>query len=210
MKFNYKGYICLRNSMLFGAGCVVVIRYVQPLVLKAINAMPVKLGMSIVIIMSVLILLDTVASLMAVRKLQNKIKRLDELSKLMLSVSVKTGMKLASGTLKVKSNVDKIIDAKDNVVEKMTDVKDNVVEKMQDMNEYNLEKLRSEYERLISEKDTATERLLRAFPKFHSHNYSESLQLLRDKMLYKGHRHSSDETENQPEMIEESKEESKV
>ena len=221
MKFNYKGYICLRNSMLFGAGCVVVIRYVQPLVLKAINAMPVKLGMSIVIIMSVLILLDTIASLMAVRKLQNKIKRLDELSKLMLSVSVKTGKKLASGTLKVKSNVDKIIDAKDNVVEKMTDVKDNVVEKvadvkdnvvekMQDMNEYNLEKLRSEYERLISEKDTATERLLRAFPKFHSHNYSESLQLLRDKMLYKGHRHSSDETENQPEMIEESKEESKV
>ena len=74
----------------------------------------------------------------------------------------------------------------------------------------NLEKLRSEYERLISEKDTATERLLRAFPKFHSHNYSESLQLLRDKMLYKGHRHSSDEAENQPEMIEESKEESKV
>ena len=172
--------------------------------------MPVKLGMGIVIIMSVLILLDTIASLMAVRKLQNKIKRLDELSKLMLSVSVKTGMKLASGTLKVKSNVDKIIDAKDNVVEKMTDVKDNVVEKMQDMNEYNLEKLRSEYERLISEKDTATERLLRAFPKFHSHNYSESLQLLRDKMLYKGHRHSSDEAENQPEMIEESKEESKV
>lgn len=221
MKFNYKGYICLRNSVLFGAGCVVVIRYVQPLVLKAINAMPVKLGMGIVIIMSVLILLDTIASLMAVRKLQNKIKRLDELSKLMLSVSVKTGMKLASGTLKVKSNVDKIIDAKDNVVEKMTDVKDNVVEKvtdvkdnvvekMQDMNEYNLEKLRSEYERLISEKDTATERLLRAFPKFHSHNYSESLQLLRDKMLYKGHRHSSDEAENQPEMIEESKEESKV
>ena len=199
MKFNYKGYICLRNSILFGAGCVVVIRYVQPLVLKAINAMPVKLGMGIVIIMSVLILLDTIASLMAVRKLQNKIKRLDELSKLMLSVSVKTGMKLASGTLKVKSNVDKIIDAKDNVVEKM-----------QDMNEYNLEKLRSEYERLISEKDTATERLLRAFPKFHSHNYSESLQLLRDKMLYKGHRHSSDEAENQPEMIEESKEESKV
>ena len=57
--------------------------------------------MSIVIIMSVLILLDTIASLMAVRKLQNKIKRLDELSKLMLSVSVKTGKKLASGTLKV-------------------------------------------------------------------------------------------------------------
>lgn len=212
MKYNYKGYICLRNSIFFGAGCVIVIRYVQPMVLKAINAMPVKVGMGIVIIMSVLILLDTIASLMAVRKLQNKIKRLDELSKLLLSVSVKTGMKLASGTLKVKSNVDKIIDVKDNVVEKMTDVKDNVVEKMQDMNEYNVEKLRSEYERLISEKDAATERLLKAFPKLHSHHYSESLQLLKDKMLYKSHRHGADETEaeEQPELIEDVKEESKV
>lgn len=192
MKFNYKGYICLRNSLFFGFGCVICVRYVQPMVLRAIDAIPVKVGLGIVIIMSVLIVLDTIASLMAVRKLNNKIRRLDELSRLMLSVSVKTGKKLASGTLKVKSNVDKIKDVKDNVAEKMQDVKDNVVEKVQDMNENSMEKLRSEYERLISERDAATERLVKAFPKMRSIRYSEALQLIKDKILARGRSNESE------------------
>lgn len=168
MKFNYKGYICLRNSLFFGAGCVVVIRCIQPMVLRAIDAIPVKVGMSIVVIMAVLIAVDTVVSLMAVKKLNERFRRIDEISKLMLSGSVKVGMKLASGTLKVKSNVDKIID-----------VKDNVVEKVQDMNSANMDRLRSEYSRLVEEKDAFTERLAKTLI---SHKYSESLRAVKDKL----------------------------
>ncbi len=174
MKFNFKGYICLKNSILFGLGCVIVVRIVHPMVENAIDAIPVKVGLVIVGIMSVLILLDTVASVLAAIKLSNKIRRLDEISKLMLSVSVKTGMKLANGALIVKSNVDKIID-----------VKDNVVEKVQDAGAANIEKLRSEYERLITEKDAATERLLKAFPQMRSVKYSEGLRLIKDKLYNK-------------------------
>jgi len=168
MKFNYKGFICLRNSIFFGAGCVVVIRYIQPMVEKAINSIPLKAGITIVIVMSVLIAVDTAVSLMAVKKLNEKFRRIDEISKLMLSGSVKVGMKLASGTLKVKSNVDKIID-----------VKDNVVEKVQDMNAANMERLKSEYSRLIEEKDALTERLAKTLI---THKYSESLRAVKDKL----------------------------
>lgn len=168
MKFNYKGYICLRNSLFFGAGCVVVIRCIQPMVMRAIDAIPVKVGMSIVVIMAMLIAVDTVVSLMAVKKLNERFRRIDEISKLMLSGSVKVGMKLASGTLKVKSNVDKIID-----------VKDNVVEKVQDMNSANMDRLRSEYSRLVEEKDAFTERLAKTLI---SHKYSESLRAVKDKL----------------------------
>lgn len=168
MKFNYKGYICLRNSIFFGGGCVIVIRWIQPMVEKAIDAIPVKVGMAIVIIMAVLIAVDTVVSLMAVKKLNERFRRIDEISKLMLSGSVKVGMKLASGTLKVKSNVDKIID-----------VKDNVVEKVQDMNSANMDRLRSEYSRLVEEKDAFTERLAKTLM---SHKYSESLRAVKDKL----------------------------
>ncbi|MBP0958335.1 MAG: putative ABC transporter permease [Oscillospiraceae bacterium] len=168
MKFNYKGYICLRNSIFFGGGCVIVIRWVQPMVEKAIDAIPVNVGMTIVIIMAVLIAVDTVVSLMAVKKLNERFRRIDEISKLMLSGSVKVGMKLASGTLKVKSNVDKIID-----------VKDNVVEKVQDMNSANMDRLRSEYSRLVEEKDAFTERLAKTLI---SHKYSDSLRAVKDKL----------------------------
>ena len=171
MKFNYKGYICLRNSILFGAGCVAVIRYVQPMVEKAIDSIPIKAGITIVIVMSVLIAVDTFVSLMAVKKLNEKFRRIDEISKLMLSGSVKVGMKLASGTLKVKSNVDKIMD-----------VKDNVVEKVQDMNAANMERLKSEYSRLIEEKDAFTERLAKTLI---THKYSESLSAVKDRLKVK-------------------------
>ena len=168
MKFNYKGYICLRNSIFFGGGCVIVIRWVQPMVEKAIDAIPVNVGMAIVIVMAVLIAVDTVVSLMAVKKLNERFRRIDEISRLMLSGSVKVGMKLASGTLKVKSNVDKIMD-----------VKDNVVEKVQDINSANMDRLKSEYSRLVEEKDAFTERLAKTLM---SHKYSESLRAVKDKL----------------------------
>lgn len=168
MKFNYKGYICLRNSIFFGSGCVVVIRWIQPMVIKAIAAIPLNVGMVIVIVMVVLIAVDTVVSLMAVKKLNERFRRIDEISHLMLSGSVKVGMKLASGTLKVKSNVDKIID-----------VTDNVVEKVQDINSANMDRLKSEYSRLIDEKDAFTERLAKTLI---SHKYSDSLRAVKDKL----------------------------
>ena len=186
MKFNYKGYICLRNSIFFGGGCVIVIRWVQPMVEKAIDAIPVKVGMIIVIIMAVLIAVDTVVSLMAVKKLNERFRRIDEISRLMLSGSVKVGMKLASGTLKVKSNVDRIID-----------VKDNVVEKVQDMNSANMDRLKSEYSRLVEEKDAFTERLTKTLM---SHKYSESLRAVKDKLKGKisefGYSDGDDDDEN--------------
>ena len=180
MKFNYKGYICLRNSILFGAGCVVVIRYIQPMVEKAIDSIPLKAGITIVIVMSVLIAVDTAVSLMAVKKLNEKFRRIDEISKLMLSGSVKVGMKLASGTLKVKSNVDKIID-----------VKDNVVEKVQDMNAANMDRLKSEYSRLIEEKDALTERLAKTLI---THKYSESLLAVKNRLKVKSFKKDTSDT----------------
>lgn len=174
MKFNFMGYICLRNSLFFGFGCVLVVRVVEPIVENAVDAIPVKLGLVFIVIMSVLIVLDTSASIIAVKKLNDKIKRLDEISEIMLGVSVKTGMKLANGALKVKSTVYKI-----------GDVKDNVVEKVQDMSSANIEKLKLEYERLITEKDAATERLVKAFPRMRSHTHGNALQLIKDKIYGK-------------------------
>ena len=189
MKFNYKGYICLRNSIFFGVSCVLVIRYIQPMVEKAIDSIPIKAGMTIVIVMSVLIAVDTAVSLMAVKKLNEKFRRIDEISKLMLSGSVKVGMKLASGTLKVKSNVDKIID-----------VKDNVVEKVQDMNAANMDRLKSEYSRLIEEKDALTERLAKTLI---THKYSESLSAVKDRLKVKSLKKDASDTASDENISEE-------
>lgn len=185
MKYNYKGYICLRNSLFFGFGCVFCLRVVTPLLLGAIDSLPIKIGLGIVIIMAVLIAVDTVSSFAAAFNLTRRIRRLDEISGLLLALSVKTGKKLAAGTLRVKSNAER-------VTEKVQDVKENVTERVQDINESSsarLEQLQIEFDRLLSERDEAAERLLTAFPRMKAGKYSESLRLLRSKLPNRHRKH---------------------
>ncbi|MDE7293780.1 MAG: putative ABC transporter permease [Oscillospiraceae bacterium] len=85
MKFNFKGYICLRNSLFFGAGCVFCVQLVEPLLENAIHSLPLKIGMGIVIIMAVLIAVDTVSSFSAAINLSRRIRRLDEISRQLLA-----------------------------------------------------------------------------------------------------------------------------
>ncbi|MCM1060997.1 MAG: putative ABC transporter permease [Eubacterium sp.] len=167
MKFNYKGYICLRNSLFFGGGCVLCVRVVEPFVEKVINALPEKIGLAIVIIMAVLIAADTVSSFSAALNLSRRIKRLDEISERLLTFSVKTGKRLAAGTLKVKDNVE-------TVAEKLQAIDEN--------NAAQLERLQKEFEKLLSEQNRGAERQLIAFPRMKSEKYAESLDLLRSKL----------------------------
>ncbi|MCM1524382.1 MAG: putative ABC transporter permease [Ruminococcus sp.] len=167
MKFNYKGYICLRNSLFFGGGCVLCVRVVELFVEKVINALPEKIGLAIVIIMAVLIAVDTVSSFSAALNLSRRIKRLDEISERLLTFSVKTGKRLAAGTLKVKNNVE-------YAAEQLQYTEENRDEQS--------EKLRNEFDRLLSERNTKTERLLKAFPRIDAGKYTNSLNLLRSNM----------------------------
>ena len=167
MKFNLHGYVCLRNALFFGVGCMVMYHWLEPAVETMISKIPVRVGWGIIAVMSLLIIIDTISSIMAAKKLQSRIRRLDEISAMMLTVSEKTGMKLADGTLKVKSGVDK---AKESA--------GNAYEKIKDINSDNIERLRTEYEKLIAG-DAPTNRLIRAFPRLISRRYRKGLRIIR-------------------------------
>ncbi|MBD5138033.1 MAG: putative ABC transporter permease, partial [Ruminococcus sp.] len=93
-RYNYKGYICLKISILWGMGCVIVIRLVQPMVEKIIDMIPVRLGLALIVLWSVLIVIDLISSICAVNKLNNRLRQLDEISKIMLLSAVKIGENL--------------------------------------------------------------------------------------------------------------------
>ena len=182
MKFNFKGYICLRNSLFFGTGCVVMVHWIEPAVERTINNIPEKIGLVIVSVMAVLIFLDTIVSVAAVIKLSKKIRRLDEIGKILLKVSTKTGYPLASGTLKIKDKVYKF-----------KDYTENVVEKVQDMNTATIEKLQNEFDHIINDRDFVTDRLLKAFPRMKSRHYSDALRLIKDRIFRKNKDGSSEQ-----------------
>ena len=157
-RFNFKGYICLKVSLLWGLGCVIVVRIVQPMIERLIDITPVKVGMVLLVIMSMLILIDVIASICAVNNLNNRLKQIDEISSLMLKSSIKIGEKLANETNEIREKYDKLGESKAAL------------------------EIREKYEKLISMRDAQAERLIKAFPNIRSISYSDSMDKLKAKV----------------------------
>ncbi|MGN0667074.1 MAG: putative ABC transporter permease [Huintestinicola sp.] len=209
-RFNFKGYICMKVSIMWGLGCVIVVRIVHPVVEKGVDMLPVKVGFGIIAVMSVLIAIDLVGSVSAVKRLNRRLKRMEEINNLLLAVSEKTGRKLAQGTIMVMENVDKVMAVKENAVDRVIAAKDNAVDRViavkdniQDINAANREKLRAEYEKLFNERDLSVDRIVKAFPKMKSSSYSKSLTDLRNRIY--GIKAELQEDEEVEEVIEEKK-----
>lgn len=141
-KFNYKGYICLKNSILWGLACTFVVRIVEPLVEWGTKELPVIVGLIFLAIMSILIIIDVIVSVLTVINLNNRLKQIDEISKLLLKNSVMIGENLSAETLELKAKYDK----------------------------------------LLSNLDKASKRILKAFPNIKSVTYSEAMEKVKAKL----------------------------
>ncbi len=117
-KFNYRGYICPKVSILWGLGCVLVIKVVQPLVETVVNHIPFKAGIIFIAIMAVLIAIDLTASLCAVANLNKRLKQIDDISALMLKGSIKIGEKLANETNEILDKYEKLLAIRDRQTER--------------------------------------------------------------------------------------------
>lgn len=117
-RFNYRGYICPKVSILWGLGCVFVIKVVQPLVEAATIRLPFRFGIIFIAVMGVLIALDLTASLCAVANLNKRLKQIDDISALMLKGSIKIGEKLATETNEILEKYEKLLVIKDKQTER--------------------------------------------------------------------------------------------
>ena len=145
-KFNFRGYICLKVSILWGVGCLTVVRFVQPMVEIAIDKMPIKLGFFFILLWSALLVIDIVASLSAIRKLNLRLKQLDEISKVMLLSAEKIGGTLSQKTLEGKEIYD-------NAVEKADSKTHEIKEKLAEKTDATTQSFREKYEQLKASKD---------------------------------------------------------
>lgn len=141
-RFNLKGYICLKISLLWGVGCLIIMRIVHPAIAKLVELIPVKVGVPVGFVMLGLIFFDLGVSLAVVIKLNNRLKKLDDIQKKLRVASDAIGENLSDEVLELKTK----------------------------------------YEKLAEYRDEMQERLIRAFPKMHSHRYNVSLSKIRDKL----------------------------
>ena len=98
-KFNLNGYICLRFSLIWGVGIVLIVRYLHPILIRdSIALIPEKYGWWILLLMYLLYILDIVVSALTMIKLNEKLAELEELRRSMRVVSNTLSYVLAEGT----------------------------------------------------------------------------------------------------------------
>lgn len=184
--FNFKGYICLKTSILWGMGCLIVEYCAEPQIEWLVDSIPTTAGTVFIGVMGVLIIIDCSNSVAAVYKLNLRLKEISEISEKMYNSSQKLGKALADTAL---TAVDKGSEAAAAIYvkrmegeEKAAELRNDIKENITDMKDETVEKLRARYDALVTFSDKNVERMIKAFPSMHSVKYRKEFENIRAKL----------------------------
>lgn len=184
--FNFKGYICLKTSILWGLGCLIVEYCAEPQIEWLVDSIPTTAGTVFIGVMGVLIIIDCSNSVAAVYKLNLRLKEISEISEKMYNSSQKLGKALADtaltavdkGSEAAAAIYAKRIEGEEKAAELRNDIKENIT----DMKDETVEKLRARYDALVAFSDKNVERMMKAFPSMHSVKYRKEFENIRAKL----------------------------
>ena len=184
--FNFKGYICLKTSILWGMGCLIVEYCAEPQIEWLVDSIPTTAGTVFIGVMGVLIIIDCSNSVAAVYKLNLRLKEISEISEKMYNNSQKLGKAIADTAL---TAVDKGSEAAAAIYakrmegeEKAAELRNDIKENITDMKDETVEKLRARYDALVAFSDKNVERMIKAFPSMHSVKYRKEFENIRAKL----------------------------
>lgn len=160
MKFNINGYISLAFSILWGVACVLVIRYIHPIIEILVFKTPLTIGHIIVASLVVLTLIDTYVTVFSVIGLNRRLSRLEGVTEKIKKISDELG--------------GNIYETTSSILDKNNDIKIKLQERRKI-----LEHLINEENNLVKEKKITHRRLLNAFPTMKSAKFERALEVLR-------------------------------
>ncbi len=107
-KFNYRGFICLRISLLWGVGSVLVICVVHPLIEKLVAKIPYMAGNIFAGIIMAVIIMDIAATLSDIRQFNMRLKQVDYIAKLLHDKSIALGENISDEVLVLNAKYEKL------------------------------------------------------------------------------------------------------
>ena len=167
-KFNICGYVCPLFSVLWGLGCIVVLKVIHPAIYRLIRFVPELPGVIVLIILSIVFMADLVITVANILKFNQRLALLDEIAGKIKIISNEIGENIYEG---VTVAVEKGGELREHVDIKAAEFKDILLEKKAEK-----AKLQQEYNRLLKENVSfGMKRLMKAFPRMKSNLYQESL-----------------------------------
>jgi len=164
--FNFKGYICLKFSLLWGVACLVTIKLIQPSVDAFVDKLPEKPGIILLSVFYIGFTSDFIITVMAIMNIKKRIMLLEDISGEMRKISDATGERIFD-------TVEEIRDKRDELSQKNAEYR----KRMEELRE----RYRSEWEK----RGYSMKRIQNAFPKLklvNSKNFRQQLDELRSRV----------------------------
>lgn len=202
--FHLGGYICLRFSILWGLACVFVVRLVHPTVKLLLRMVPTAVGWLVLAVSALLLLVDLLATVSAVNRLNRRLTQIDEFAAKIREASDELGENLAERVLEAaehgadfKEELEEYLAGKAlEAAERGTDLREELDIRKARMQVQSarrraelLAELTEKKARLQAALDTDSfvqHRLMKAFPGMRSTDHAQALEHLRRRME---HRH---------------------
>ncbi len=171
MPFNICGHVCLAFSLVWGFACLLVVRVFHPVLMGLVALIPHLVGWILLAVFSVAFLTDLILTTAAALKLPRQIRAVEDMEKLLRSISDNIGESLYSGVTKLE----------------LEERKEEFQAKMEARNAKN-EALRRELEEKIAAyrasvgKNRTYHRLVKAFPHLREERHHHRLEELRAYM----------------------------
>lgn len=193
LPFNFKGYICLEFSIIWGLGVLLVIRGVNPMATHLLDHLPQNIGWILIAIFSVLFIADNIVSVMVMVGLNKRLAGIDELRSKMRVVSDDLSDRLGTRALETAKQLDEVkvqaALARTEALEQAEQLKAGALEQAEQLrSDYEAKKLEFEEKRkdlanrILSSRHFGAGRLLRAFPSMKHRDHYEILEMLKNEL----------------------------
>jgi uncharacterized membrane protein len=197
--FNIGGYICPLFSLMWGIACLIVVDKIHPMISGLVYIIPDTAAVVFLAITSIVLLVDLVATVNTIFKLNKKLKHIEELSAMIKKSSDEIGENLAAGAIilaeKKEEVEDKMYQKKEIIEEKIDYTKKlleseiasrrQITKEVLARSEQALAELKKENKELLESSIFGQKRLLNAFPGLKSTRYKEALKALKEHVFRK-------------------------
>lgn len=178
MPLNIGGYVCLPFSFLWGAACVVVLKWIHAPLFALVQRLPDVLSLVLGIIFSAAFAVDAAVTFVTIHKLSLRLGRLTAIAGEIHAISDRLGENIADHTL---ATVDRYELERERAQERIEAGRELVEERRSEL-ERRLTELRARRDALLRETHFGHRRLLDAFPNMVSLRHAEALHRLKEAL----------------------------
>lgn len=179
---NIGGYVCLKFSLLWGFACILIVDVIHPLIAGVVSLLPTWIGWMAAGVFSAMIVADTVVTVISVNRMNQRLKQLEEVGKLLHSLSDSIGGTVAETAIAAEK---KKIELREGVEQKKTELLEETERKKQELADAaakRREEAEQRREALLSELSRRHGRFMEAFPDLRSVLHSEALEQVKEQL----------------------------